>query len=103
MLESPDHDILVSAVTPWEISIKQASGRIDFPLDRFDEIIAGMGFGVLPIECAHGIEAGRLPKHHRDPFDRMLIAQAMTGDLTLVSADRAFDRYDVPVLGNASH
>ena len=94
---------MVSAITPWEISVKQAQGRIDFPLDRFDEIIAGMGFEVLPIECTHGIAAGRLPKHHRDPFDRMLIAQAMTDGLTLVSADRAFDRYDVPVLGNASH
>jgi len=62
-----------------------------------------MGFEVLPIECAHGIAAGRLPKHHRDPFDRMLIAQAITGALTLVSVNRAFDRYDVPVLGNASH
>lgn len=101
-MESPDHEILVSAITPWEISVKQALGQIDFPLDRFDEMILEMGFEVLPIECAHGIAAGRLPQHHRDPFDRMLIAQAMTDDLTLISADRMFDRYDVPVLGNAS-
>lgn len=102
-MESPDNEILVSAVTPWEISVKQALGHIDFPLDRFDEMILEMGFELLSIQCTHGIAAGRLPKHHRDPFDRMLIAQAITDDLTLVSADRMFDRYDVPVLGNASH
>jgi PIN domain nuclease of toxin-antitoxin system len=66
-------------------------------------MIERMGFEVLPIQPAHGIVAGRLPRHHRDPFDRMLIAQALAEELTIVSADRAFVRYDVPVLGNISH
>jgi PIN domain nuclease of toxin-antitoxin system len=61
-----------------------------------------LGFEVLPIRPAHGIAAGRLPRHHRDPFDRMLIAQALTEDLTLVSADPTFARYDAPLLRNAT-
>ena len=94
-MESPDHEILVSAVTPWEISVKQALGHIDFPLDRFDEMILEMGFEVLPIQCAHGIAAGGLPKHHRDPFDRMLIAQAIDEGLHIVSRDEQLDAYAV--------
>jgi PIN domain nuclease of toxin-antitoxin system len=66
-------------------------------------MIQRLGFEVLPIQPAHGIAAGRLPRHHRDPFDRMLIAQALTEDLTLVSADGAFAAYDVPLLRNATY
>jgi PIN domain nuclease of toxin-antitoxin system len=101
-LASPDNLVLISSVSPWEIGIKQALGRMRFPLDLFDEMIERMGFDVLPILPAHGIVAAGLPRHHNDPFDRMLIAQAMTQDLTLVSADRVFTRYDVPLLGEAN-
>ena len=65
-------------------------------------MIQRLGFEVLPIQPAHGIAAGRLPGHHRNPFDRMLIAQALTEDLTLVSADRVFAGYDVPLLRNTT-
>ena len=81
--------MLVSAVTAWEISIKQTLGRLEFPLDRFDDILQQIGFDPLPV----------LPgRRHNDPFDRMLIAQALTGGLTLVSYDNAVCRYPVPVL-----
>jgi PIN domain nuclease of toxin-antitoxin system len=101
-LASPDNRVVVSAVTPWEISVKQALGRLEFPLDRFDEIIERMGFDVLAILPAHGIAAGCLPWHHGDPFDRMLIAQALAEGLMLVSADVAFACYGVPVLRAAA-
>lgn len=60
-----------------------------------------MGFDVLPILAAHAIMAGGLPRHHDDPFDRMLIAQALIENLTLVSSDQAVMRYDVPVLAGS--
>ena len=98
MLASPVNRVLVSAVTAWEISIKQTLGRLEFPLDRFDDILQQIGFDPLPVLPGHGIAAGRLPRLHNDPFDRMLIAQALTGGLTLVSYDNAVCRYPVPVL-----
>jgi PIN domain nuclease of toxin-antitoxin system len=98
-LASSDNLVLVSSVTPWEIAINRELGRLKFPLNLFGEIIERMGFDILPILPAHGIAAGALPRHHGDPFDRMLIAQALTEALTLVTQDRAFLSYDVPVLG----
>ena len=67
-------------------------------LNSFETIRVGMGFAPLPITLAHGIAAGSLPRHHGDPFDRMLIAQARSEGLTLVTTDRAIRRYDVPIL-----
>ena len=96
-LESPDNQVVVSAVIPWEIAIKQAIGRLKFPLDLFDATIGRMGCEILPILPAHGIVAGGLPRHHNDPFDRMLIAQALTENLTLVTRDQAMLRYQVPI------
>ena len=96
---SPDNQVLVSVVSAWEIAIKHALGRLVFPVDRFEDMAQQMGFDTLPILVRHAIAAGRLPRHHDDPFDRMLIAQALTEGLTLVSIDRAVARYDVPLLG----
>jgi len=98
-LAAPDNKVFVSAVTAWEIAIKHALGRLKFPLDRFDGIMFRMGFDALPILPAHAIAAGALPRHHDDPFDRMLIAQAQVEALTLASRDQAFGRYDVRILG----
>jgi PIN domain nuclease of toxin-antitoxin system len=98
---SPENRVLISAVTAWEIAIKRALGRLKFPLDRFDDIMQRMGFDALPILPAHAIVAGGLPRHHDDPFDRMLIAQALTESLTLVSGDEAVARYDVPVFAGS--
>jgi PIN domain nuclease of toxin-antitoxin system len=96
---APENRVLVSAVTAWEIAIKHALGRLKFPIDRFDEVMQRMGFDALPILPVHAIAAGGLPRHHDDPFDRMLIAQARVEGLTLVSRDLAVARYDVSILG----
>lgn len=101
-LASPDNQVVVSAVTAWEIAIKRALGRLTFPIERFDDILVRMGFDALPIQPAHGITAGGLPRHHDDPFDRMLIAQAQAGGLTLVSSDRAMGRYEVSIFGGGA-
>jgi PIN domain nuclease of toxin-antitoxin system len=101
-LASPGNQVLVSAVSVWEIAIKQALGRLTFPLDRFDEIMQRMGYDVLPVLPAHAIAAGRLPRHHDDPFDRMLIGQARAEHLMLVSTDQFVARYDVAVLGRSA-
>jgi PIN domain nuclease of toxin-antitoxin system len=94
-LAAPGNTVFVSAVSVWEIAIKRALGRIVFPLEELDTILARAGFEDLPIAAVHAIAAGGLPRHHADPFDRMLIAQARVEDLTLVSEDGAFGAYDV--------
>lgn len=96
-INHPDHVVWVSAVTPWELAIKRAAGRLDSPDDVL-EAIDEEGFRSLEITGAHGERAATLPAHHRDPFDRMLVAQAQAEDLTLVSRDRAFEQYEVDLL-----
>ena len=93
--------VFVSAASIWEIAIKRALGRLRFPLEELDTIMARTGFDPLPITAAHGIAAGGLPRHHADPFDRMLVAQAGLEDLVLVSDDRAFSPYGVRLFGQA--
>ena len=95
---SLENDVYVSAATAWELSIKLAQGKLFFPIDEYAETLTRLSFLTLQITPAHGIAAGRLPRHHGDPFDRMLIAQAMVEGLTLVTDDSAISRYDVSVL-----
>ena len=93
--------VLLSVVSPWELVVKQAVGRIellDTPRSLIRDQIARNGFELLPIALEHVLEIGELPLHHADPFDRMLIAQAEVEDLTLVTRDPAFGDYDVPTL-----
>ena len=94
-----DHepDVFVSAATVWEVAIKQAIGKLSEPTD-LPERILGSGFRELPITAHHALTAARLPLLHRDPFDRMLIAQARSEDLTLITRDPQILRYDVPFL-----
>jgi PIN domain nuclease of toxin-antitoxin system len=87
--------VLASSASIWEIGIRSAQGRLDLPPD-FLELVERSGFTPLPITFEHALEAGRLPLHHRDPFDRMLVAQARVEGLTLASADEAIREYDVP-------
>ncbi len=94
---SPDNTVAISAATAWEITIKKAAGRLDAPDDLLDALDASH-FDTLPITAIHAIMAGSLPAHHSDPFDRMLIAQARTEGLTLVSVDSRFPDYDVQLL-----
>jgi PIN domain nuclease of toxin-antitoxin system len=92
-----DPDIFLSPVSLWEITIKQTAGKLAGPPD-LAERVRDMGFNELPVTHAHTIAAGRLPPHHRDPFDRMLVAQATTEDMTLASRDASIARYDVSLL-----
>ena len=90
--------VFVSAASAWEIAIKVALGRLRIPAP-VSEGVARAGFERLPVDFAHAELAGALPPHHRDPFDRMLIAQAVVEDLVLVSADQRMAEYDVKLLG----
>jgi len=92
-----DPDIFLSTVTLWEITIKQTAGKLGGPPD-LTERVRDMGFRELPITHTHCIGAGRLPVHHRDPFDRMLVAQARVEGLTLVTRDSDIQKYDVDLL-----
>lgn len=90
-------EVYVSAVTPWELTIKRSIGRLSFDDGIFDALEA-QGLRTLDVTMAHGVAAGSLPFHHRDPFDRMLVAQARLERLTLVTADRSLNAYDVDLL-----
>ncbi|WP_395728531.1 type II toxin-antitoxin system VapC family toxin [Nakamurella sp.] len=92
-----DPDIFLSPVSLWEITIKQAAGKLTGPADLAERIL-GLGFRELPVTHRHAIAAGRLPPLHRDPFDRMLIAQATLDGLTLVTRDADIRRYEVDLL-----
>ncbi len=98
-IAAAENDIFVSAASAWEIAIKRALGRVEFPLERFDELLTDMGMEPLAMTAAHAIAAGNLPRHHDDPFDRMLIAQATIERLSLVTVDRIFPKYDVYLFG----
>lgn len=92
------NDALVSAVSAWEISIKHKTGKLPdaAPLMAdLENAILDEGFGDVPVTLRHGELAGSLPLFHKDPFDRMLIAQALAESLTLISNERLFDRYSV--------
>lgn len=93
-LADAHNDVFVSAASIWEIAIKRASGRLRAP-SRLAESIETAGFTELPVDCFHAELAGSLPKHHGDPFDRMLVAQAQVEGLTLVTADANILRYPV--------
>jgi PIN domain nuclease of toxin-antitoxin system len=96
-IADPANLVAVSAASAWEISIKKALGKLAAP-DDFEQQVQQGGFTALPISIAHGIAAGRLARHHEDPFDRMLIAQAITEGMTIVTRDKRFDDYAVALL-----
>jgi PIN domain nuclease of toxin-antitoxin system len=87
----------VSLASYWELGVKIATGRLKLP-GNLDDLVSDDGFEVVGIERRHAVEAMHLPPHHSDPFDRMLIAQALCEDMTLVTADRLIRLYDVPIL-----
>lgn len=89
--------VYVSAASIWEISIKTQLGKLAIDGDPVKEIWSN-GFVELPMTARHADHAGRLPRHHEDPFDRMLIAQAQLEHLVLVSRDAAFKDYTVSLL-----
>jgi PIN domain nuclease of toxin-antitoxin system len=99
LIEDGRNEILVSAVSGWEIATKVRLGKLptgEELVDQLDRYLAQLGCDTLPISLDHAVRAGRLPGEHRDPFDRMLIAQAQMENLSLISNDRIFDEYHVP-------
>ncbi len=90
-------EVFFSSVTPWELGIKKALGKISYP-DDLVQALGASGFVGLEIKPEHAVMAPRLPLHHRDPFDRMLVAQALLESLVLVTADRQLGQYDVKLL-----
>ncbi len=88
--------VFVSVVSAWEAAIKTSTGKLKID-GQFASGIEESGFAKLLISFEHAERTGELPNHHRDPFDRMLIAQAMCDDLTLITRDRHFEAYDVKI------
>jgi len=95
---SPASDTWLSAASIWEIALKRASGKLRAPDDLLDAIAAA-GFETLAVTAGHAALAGALPPIHRDPFDRMLVAQARIESLTIVTRDQRLGMYGVDVLG----
>lgn len=93
VIESTESDVSVSAASLWEISIKRTLGRIDVELDALLESIAADGFSELPVRFSHASRLGELPRHHDDPFDRLLIAQSIVEGRRLVTTDEAILGY----------
>jgi PIN domain nuclease of toxin-antitoxin system len=96
-IADPANLVAVSAASAWEISIKKALGKLAAP-DDLGEQVQASDFLPLPISIAHAVAAGQLDRHHEDPFDRMLIAQAFAEGLTIVTRDKRFEDYGVTVL-----
>lgn len=96
-IAEPGNLIIISAAVIWEIRIKQALGKLEIP-SSFYRIIKDQGFELLSITADHAYAAGDLPLHHRDPFDRMLIAQAGLEGLSVITHDKIFKKYAVSLL-----
>lgn len=96
-IAAPRAAVFVSAASAWEISIKRALGKLVAPDDLADQVTAHR-FEALSITLGHAMAAGALPPHHDDPFDRMLVAQAKTEELTVVTRDQRFALYGIPTL-----
>ena len=97
LMEDPNNDIMVSAVSAWEIATKCANGKgpeLEVLARNFEQIVHREGFDTLHITASHARVAAFLPKHHKDPWDRMLIDRAISMNIPLISRDSNFDRYD---------
>jgi PIN domain nuclease of toxin-antitoxin system len=101
LIESTDNELYLSAASAWEIAIKHSLGKLrlpEMPLHYLPARMNTLRTLALSIEHAHALHVSTLPMHHRDPFDRLLIAQAQLEDLPILTADPLFDRYDVALI-----
>lgn len=94
-IQNPDNDIMFSAVSIWEIAIKSALRKDDFQVEPAEIVAAALesGFMELPVRSSAAVQVAKLPAHHRDPFDRLLIAQAIVEPATLYTADTQLEIY----------
>jgi PIN domain nuclease of toxin-antitoxin system len=98
LLEDGGTEAFVSAASTWEIGIKARLGKLEVDLDELLSEMRALGFAELKVSFAHARRASALPPAHRDPFDRMLAAQALEDGLTLLTRDPAFGSYAAPTL-----
>ncbi|MFH1529279.1 MAG: type II toxin-antitoxin system VapC family toxin [Pseudomonadota bacterium] len=101
LMEAPETFLVLSAASSWEIAIKFRLGKLTLPEPPESFVATRMvreGIEGLPVQHSHALSVSSLPMHHRDPFDRMLIAQAMVEGLPILTADPAFAAYDVEVI-----
>ena len=101
LLADSQQEVYLSAASSWEISLKWARGKLPLPeppVRYIPDRMAALAIRPLPITHTHSLAVSELPMHHTDPFDRLLIAQAQIEDMTILTADRAFNRYDVKIL-----
>ncbi|MBE9242212.1 type II toxin-antitoxin system VapC family toxin [Synechocystis salina] len=97
VITNPEYFVFVSAASIWEMSIKKSLGKLSTP-DNLLAVLKANNFRVLDITAEHSLAIANLPEYHKDPFDRMLIVQAQTEGLTLISQDSKFSQYDVNLL-----
>jgi PIN domain nuclease of toxin-antitoxin system len=98
LVEDPGNDVLISMVSLWEITVKTRVGKLEADIRQIMDAVQQEGFTLLDIGIAHLVTLAGLPMHHRDPFDHLLIAQAITEDATFISEDRNTVRYPVRML-----
>lgn len=101
LINDSQNELLLSAVSSWEIAIKSGIGKLILPIPPEEYVpdrMRSSGVIGMPIEHSHALRVAALPLHHRDPFDRLLVAQAQVEGLSLLSADRQLARYDVEIL-----
>ena len=96
-LESSESELFVSAATWWELGIKRALKRLRFDTDALAKLLDRANATRLHISFAHAEDAANLPLHHADPFDRMLAAQTLAEGLVLMTRDRVFEAYNIPI------
>ena len=97
-IRAADNEVYASLASAWEISIKVAIGRLDFDAQSLERALPAVGVEALGIRLQHTARVADLPPHHRDPFDRMLVAQALCESMILVSRDRELSKYGVKLL-----
>ena len=101
LVEATERELFLSAASAWEIAIKHALGKLrlpEAPADYVPSRLDALRMKPLAIEHAHALRVSGLPHHHRDPFDRLLVAQAQIDGLSILTADRVFAAYDVPTI-----
>jgi PIN domain nuclease of toxin-antitoxin system len=100
LVSSEEHDLVFSAASSWEIAVKHGLGKLKLPGDPAElvpEWMTRTGVTALPVLHRHAFRVASLPPHHHDPFDRLLVAQAQMEELSVLTADRQFERYEVKV------
>lgn len=101
VIEDPANALFFSVASAWEIAIKAERGHLQLPTaaeQYVPDLLRRFDVEVLPVDLSHALRAGALPPHHRDPFDRLLVAQAQIENLAIVTSDPAIGRYDVDVI-----